>query len=143
MITGRGKLHLVGGKRRGAMVVRVEVSWRPLPMPCVRSPAALPLTADVLREHDPDPRRLLFWLKGSGEGRFQHWQRIAADARAEVAVGEGVSAAPARVTAFRQELAGKVRRLLHWSWNGDRPGGTRFVLPTGEWAEPVGPPRED
>jgi CHAT domain-containing protein/tetratricopeptide (TPR) repeat protein len=111
-------------------------------MPCAQPPAELPLTADVLREHDPDPRRLLFWLKGPREGRFQHWQRIAADPRAELAAGEGISAAPARVTAFRQELAGKVRRLLR-SWNREPLGGTRFILPTGEWVEPVAPPRED
>jgi CHAT domain-containing protein/tetratricopeptide (TPR) repeat protein len=112
-------------------------------MPTICQSSNLPATADILRENDPDPNRVLLWLRGEGDGRHQHWQRISGHRLVRVEAAEGLLAIPIRVANFRQKRSGELRNFIARFWKGRRTSSTRYVLPTGEWVEPLGEPRSD
>jgi CHAT domain-containing protein/tetratricopeptide (TPR) repeat protein len=103
----------------------------------------LSLLPEVLRETDPDPQRLLLWLKGDRRDRFQHWERISGHILASGDAGKGLAAVPVRVTPFRQRVGAELARLFGRFWGGKGKPDAGYILPTGDWAERSGQPRED
>jgi tetratricopeptide (TPR) repeat protein len=112
-------------------------------MPTLSHPADLTLADDVLRENDPDPQRVLLWLRGARDERGQHWQRISGHLLARVVLGEGVQATPVRLADFRQDSRSDFRRAFDRFWGGQRQASGRYILPTGDWVEAQGQSRGD
>jgi CHAT domain-containing protein/tetratricopeptide (TPR) repeat protein len=110
-------------------------------MPTVCQPSGLNLAADVLRENDPDPNRVILWRPGAREGRIQHWERVSGHLLVRAAAAEGLAAIPVRVTRFQEGAPRDLRQFFVRLWKRAARSATRYVLPTGGWAEPVGPPR--
>jgi CHAT domain-containing protein len=111
-------------------------------MPTLSHPADLARSADVLRENDPDPQRILLWLRGAHDERGRRWQRLSGHLIAR-AVREGVHVAPVRVAEFRQPGRSEFRRVFDRFWSGPRQATGRYILPTGDWVEADGPSRGD
>jgi tetratricopeptide (TPR) repeat protein len=103
----------------------------------------LDLPGDVLRENDPDPLRVVLWLPGDERPRCRHWRRVSGHLLGGVALPDGVRVTPVRVSPFREDFRGDVRRLFDRFWAGRGQSAARFILPTGEWVEPDGEPRDD
>jgi tetratricopeptide (TPR) repeat protein len=112
-------------------------------MPTLSHPADLTLAGDVLRENDPDPQRILLWLRGPRDERGQAWQRLSGHLLARLVLAEGVHAAPVRVAEFRQDARSDLRRAFDSFWGGRRQGAGRYILPTGDWVEGHGQSRGD
>jgi CHAT domain-containing protein/tetratricopeptide (TPR) repeat protein len=106
-------------------------------------PADLGLADDVLREQDPDPQRILLWLRGDRDAGRQDWQRISGHLLARSTVGEHVHVVPVRVAGFRQDFRTEFRRLFDRFWSRQRQAGGQYILPTGDWVEAHGPSRGD
>jgi tetratricopeptide (TPR) repeat protein len=106
-------------------------------------PADLAVAGDVLREADPDPQRVLLWLRGDGDDQRRAWQRVSGHLLARVELPDGVHIVPVRVASFRQEARTDFRRVFDRFWSGQRQQAGRYVLPTGDWVEADGPSRGD
>lgn len=112
-------------------------------MPHPAIPRNLALQTGVFREQDPDPNRIVLWVKGGRETGGQKWHRICNLLPPEVMDRDGVCATAAAITPFRQEDKTVVIRLLSRVKRKDAKAGTTYVLPTGESASPAGLPRKD
>src|SRR5262249_53284749 len=88
----------------------------------------------------PDPvlddRRVVLWLPGDRDGRFQYWERVSNVARAGVTTDRGVCAAAATSMRARQRLGGFLGKLVQRLRGPE--GGRSWVLPNGELAELLG-----
>jgi CHAT domain-containing protein/tetratricopeptide (TPR) repeat protein len=112
-------------------------------MPTVCQSSAFSPTTDVLWETDPDPQRVLLWLKGVREGRFQFWERVVGHRTVQAAAPEELAIVPVRVSAFRQELSGELRKFFYRFWGEKSPSSPRYLLPSGGWAVPLSQSRAD
>jgi tetratricopeptide (TPR) repeat protein len=88
----------------------------------------------------PDPatggHRVVLWLPGDRDGRFQYWERVSNVARAGVSTDRGVGAAAATSMRARQRLGGFPGKVVQRLWGGK--GSRSWVLPNGEPAELLG-----
>jgi tetratricopeptide (TPR) repeat protein len=112
-------------------------------MSTLAHPGDLALADDVLREQDPDPQRVLLWLRGDRDDQRQAWQRVSGHLLARVDRDDGVQVVPVRVSGFRQEGRTDFRRVFDRFWSRQRQQTGRYILPTGDWVEPDGPSRGD
>jgi tetratricopeptide (TPR) repeat protein len=90
----------------------------------------------VLIESAADGSRLVVWLPGDRDGKFQYWQRIGSVARAEVTSIGGLCTTDATLVPARQQIG----RSLGQFWTGLRKskGKRSFLLPDGSHAEQCG-----
>jgi tetratricopeptide (TPR) repeat protein len=100
---------------------------------------SLALDPGVLAEPAPGDGALVLWLAGRRAGRFRHWERLRAPPRADVRPARGLCAAAATLLPARQRLRGWLGRVGRPFRRAAADGG--WVLPTGEPAEPSGPPQ--
>jgi CHAT domain-containing protein/tetratricopeptide (TPR) repeat protein len=112
-------------------------------MPSDSPLAGLQLSPDVLRENDPDPKRVLLWLKEDRQDRFQHWTRVSGHLLGAQAAVPGLAALRVRVTPFRQKVGTDLATIFSRFWGSKSGADAGYILPTGEWAELSGQPRED
>src|SRR5207244_2670792 len=73
----------------------------------------LALHEDVVPEPSLDDGRIVFWLRGSRDGAFQHWERISTLAHGKITARRGLCATPAVALPSRQPVRGIFDRLLH------------------------------
>jgi tetratricopeptide (TPR) repeat protein len=101
----------------------------------------LALNPGVLPESVPDNNRIVLWLPGDRDGRFQNWERVATLANAEITLEQGICAVAATAIRARQRLRGFLANLLQ---RFRRAGGDRsWLLPNGESAEQWGERQSD
>ena len=72
----------------------------------------LGLREAVLAEAVEQDNRLVLWVPGLGERRFQHWERIGTVPRAAITVERGLCVAPTTASTGRR-LWGRGRGQVH------------------------------
>src|SRR5260370_2551700 len=97
----------------------------------------LKLGRGVLREPCPEDDRLILWIPGGRQGRFQQWDRLSSVPRAPVMVEQGVSAIAATSVPTRQGLLGWLLPVLGRLRKKTEERAWR--LPNGSLAEPCAP----
>jgi len=101
----------------------------------------LVLAEGVFRESGNDENRVVLWLRLDRDATFQHWERIATLARAEVIAKNGLGATAATSIRAREWIGGAVGKILHGL--RDRKGNRNFTLPSGRSAEQCGERQAD
>lgn len=104
--------------------------------------AASPMLAfydDILRE--PDPSRIVLWLRGERDGTFQHWERVSAVNPSEGVIEVGLCFSPATVVHARERRGGYLRKLFSPLTRAS--AGRLWLLPNGSNAEQYGERESD
>src|SRR6266404_2486348 len=96
----------------------------------------LKLGRGVLREPCPEDDRLILWIPGDRQGRFQQWDRLSTVPRAPITIELGVSAIAATSVPTQQALLGWLLPVLGRLREKTEEGTWR--LPNGSLAETSG-----
>lgn len=99
------------------------------------------LRPDVMREQDPTPARLIFWLQGARHGSVRDWRRVCSTPPFTIIEHDGFCCTAASLTPFREKSVGMLSRLFGLS--GGDANAVRYMLPTGGQAEASGAARGD
>jgi tetratricopeptide (TPR) repeat protein len=94
------------------------------------------LEAGLLLEPASDGSRLVVWVPGDRDSKYQYWDRVGSVARAEIESDGGLNTTSATLVPARQ----RIRRSLGQFWAGLRKskGSRHFLLPDGSTAEQCG-----
>lgn len=95
----------------------------------------------ILRESGADGNRLVLWVAGDRDRRFQHWQRIANVLGAKITIHQGLCSTAAIMVPARQRVHGWVGKFLKRFWGA--LSDEAWILPSGESAEAWGQRRTD
>jgi tetratricopeptide (TPR) repeat protein len=101
----------------------------------------LALDEGILPEPMADGNRIVLWRPAGRDGGFQHWERIANVASADVTAQQGICATAATSVRARQRLQGFLGKLVQ-RFRG-ATGGPVWMLPNGESAEQWGERQTD
>src|SRR5262249_60650003 len=95
----------------------------------------LVLAAGWWRDQAPETSRIILWLPGNSDNRFQHWERISNVPGAEIAQEQGLCFTQATSMPARQKRRGFVGSIFS---KLRKPGEDAWLLPTGGYAEQAG-----
>jgi tetratricopeptide (TPR) repeat protein len=102
---------------------------------------AIAFEQGILAEPSSDANRALLWVAGNRDAHFQHWERVANVARAEIYSEGGLSATAATAVPARQRLRGGLGQLFKKLRRASKDRD--FLLPDGSTAEQCGERRTD